>query len=74
MANPIDVVAKLNEIFEDEGRTFVVEDLKDFFYLEGESVEDYSLEDAVYDVLEQIEEFEGWVAYAESGAYEDLPE
>jgi hypothetical protein len=72
MANPIDVVAKLNEIFEDDGRTFVLEDLNDFF--EDESVEDYSLEDAVYDVLEQIEEFEGWVAYAESGSLLDLPE
>jgi len=73
MANPLDVVAKLNEIFEDDDFQFNADYLSDYF--QGESIADYSLEDAVDAVLTQLGDFVSWVAYYENGgAYEDLPE
>jgi hypothetical protein len=73
MANPFDVVAKLNEIFEDDDFQFKSEYLGDYF--QGESIADYSLEDAVDSVLTQLEDFVCWASYYENGgAYEDLPE
>ena len=72
MANPVDVVAKLNEIFEDDDFQFKAEYLGDYF--NDESIEDYSLEEAVDSVITQLEDFVSWAAYYESGAYEDLPE
>jgi len=61
MANPTDVVDKLNELFEDDDLRFDVEDIG--YYFKDVSIEDYSLEDAVYDVLTTIEECEGWALY-----------
>ena len=61
MANPADVVARLNELFEDDDLRFDVEDIG--YYFKDVPIEDYSLEDAVHDVLTTIEECEGWALY-----------
>jgi len=72
MANPTDVVDKLNELFEDDDLRFDVEDIG--YYFKDVSIEDYSLEDAVDSVHKQEEEYQEWLRYSDNeNLYYDLP-